>query len=224
MNGLIRAPSLPARRSRNRANSSTCWVAVAIFIAAPSAPVLANPLMVPTAQYVADFEITRDSDHSYRVPARYVFAGNRLRIELVGIVTLVDLDAQKETIMIPRVRTYWAPTALAKPVPDARRWIGIETEAAEVIGTDTLLGHVVTKYRVIGTIFDIRTPFEGFVWTTAENIVLRAEGVARADGLTTPIIVSPVQLVVGPVDPGILSVPSTFGRAGPSDVGWRQYD
>ena len=63
-------------------------------------------------QYVADVEITRDSDHSYQVPTRYVYAGRRMRIEFVGIVKLIDLDLQQSLPMIPRVRTYWAPEAI----------------------------------------------------------------------------------------------------------------
>jgi hypothetical protein len=82
----------------------------------------------------------------------------------------------------------------------------------------------VTKYRVRGTIFDIRTPFEGYVWTTAENIVLQVDGIGRGDGISTPIKVTPLQLVIGPVDATLLTVPSNFGRAGPGDVGWRRYD
>jgi hypothetical protein len=221
---LITAKDLRWQLSGNRAGSIIWQTAAAIFCTALAAPAVANPLAAPTAQYVADFEITRDSDHSFRVPARYVCAGNRLRIEFVGIVTLIDLNSQQATTMIPRVRTYWAPVALPKPASDARRWIGMEAEFAEAVGTDTLLGRAVTKYRVSGTIFDVRTPFDGYVWTTAENVVLRVEGIGRADGIATPIKMTPVQLVIGPVDSGLLSVPSTFAKAGPSDVGWRQFD
>jgi hypothetical protein len=197
---------------------------IAIFSAALVGSAAANPLIAPTVGYVADFEITRDSDHSFQVPARYVYAGRRIRVEFVGIVHLIDLDLRNVATMIPRVKTYWAPVPLPKPPADGRRWVGVEAETAEVIGTDTLLGRAVTKYWVRGTIFEVRTPFEGYVWTTAENIVLRVDGVGRADGISTPIKVTPVQLVVGPVDASLLTVPSNFARAGPSDVGWRQTD
>jgi hypothetical protein len=189
-----------------------------------AAPALANPLQAPVVQYVIDVEITRDSDHSFKVPARYVYAGRRMRIEFVGIVKLIDLDLQQALPMIPRVRTYWAPEAISKSAKDARRWVGVEATTAEAVGTDTLLGRQVTKYKVQGTIFDERTPFEGFVWTTSENIVMQVDGTGHANGITAPIKVTPVQLVIGPVDASLLTVPNTYVRAGFGDVGWRRYD
>ena len=194
------------------------WIVVLL------APALANPLQPPTVQYVVDVEITRDLDHSYKVPARYVYAGRRIRIEFVGIVKLIDLDLQQALPMIPRVRTYWAPEPISKSAKDARRWVGVEAATAEAVGTDTLLGRQVTKYMVRGSIFDERISFEGFVWTTAENIVLQVDGMGRADGVTAPIKVTPVQLVIGPVDATLLTVPNTYVRAGYGDVGWRRYD
>ena len=188
------------------------------------APAQANPLQPPTTQYIIDVEITRDSDHSYQVPARYVFAGRRMRIEFVGIVKLIDLDMQQWLPMIPRVRTYWAPEALPRAAKDARRWVGVEAETAEAIGTETLLGRQVTKYTVRGTIFEDRLPFGGHVWTTAENIVVQVDGMGRANGISSPVKVTPVQLVTGPVDASLLMVPNTFARAGSGDVGWRRYD
>jgi hypothetical protein len=194
------------------------------WIIAFLAPASANPLQAPTVQYIADYEITRDSDHSYKVPARYVYAGRRMRVEFVGIVKLIDLDLQQALPMIPRVRTYWAPEAISKPAKDARRWVGVEATSAEAVGTDTLLGRQVTKYSVRGAIFDERTPFEGLVWTTAENIVLQVDGVGHAGSVTAPIKVTPVQLVIGPVDAKLLTVPNTYVKAGFGDVGWRRYD
>lgn len=195
-----------------------------LWIVALFTPASANPLQAPTVQYIVDIEITRDSDHSYKLPARYVYAGRRMRIEFVGIVKLIDLDLQQALPMIPRVRTYWAPESISKSPKDARRWVGVEATTAEAVGTDTLLGRPVTKYKVRGSIFEERTPFEGFVWTTPENIVLQVDGMGSAGGITAPIVVTPVQLVIGPVDANLLTVPHTYVRAGPGDVGWRRYD
>ncbi|MBI2713511.1 MAG: hypothetical protein HYX37_03525 [Rhizobiales bacterium] len=197
---------------------------IAVLIAAWSAPAAADPRIAPTVQYVLDVEITRASDHSINVPARYVYTERRIRIELVGIVTLVDLDRKQTTTMIPRVRTYWRPVALKKPAADGRRWVGVEAATAEEVGTDTLLERSVTKYRVRGTIFEDQIPFEGDVWTTAENIVLKVEGTGRVDGFSSPIKVNPVQLTVVPVDAGLLTVPSTFARASKSEGGHHPED
>ena len=185
----------------------------ALAAVATASPAAANPLLPPMVDYVADVEITRATDHSVNVPARYVYSSRRIRIEYVGIVTLVDLDRKHATTMIPRVRTYWAPVALAKPPADGRRWVGVEATTAEAVGTETLLGRAVTKYRVRGTVFDTRTPFEGFVWTTAENIAVQIDGTGQVEGIGTPVKVTPVQLTIGPADMSLLSVPSTYGRA-----------
>lgn len=197
---------------------------VAILMTAWQGPAAADPRIAPTVQYVLDVEITRPSDHSVNVPARYVYTERRIRVELVGIVTLVDLDRKQTTTMIPRVRTYWTPVALKKPAVDGRRWVGVEAASAEAIGTDTLLGRSATKYRVRGTIFEDQIPFEGDVWTTAENIVLKVEGTGRVDGFNSPIKVTPVQLTVVPVASGLLTVPSNFARARKSEGGHHPED
>ena len=184
----------------------------------------ANPLLAPTVDYTADVEITRDSDHSFATPARYVYGGRKIRVEFVGIVTLVDLDRRQTVAMIPRVRTYWRPLPIAPPASDGRRWVGVEAETATLVGEETMLGRPVTRYRVRGTIFDARTPFEGEVWTTAENIVVRVDGTARAGGLSTHVKVSTVQLVIAPADQRLLKVPENYARALRSDPGPRQED
>ncbi|MCX7297339.1 MAG: hypothetical protein NTU64_10775 [Hyphomicrobiales bacterium] len=186
---------------------------MASFVAAMASPAAANPMLPPTADYVADVEVTRATDYSVNVPARYVYSSRRIRIDFVGIVTLIDLDRKNVTTMIPRVRTYWAPVALAKPAADGRRWVGVEATTAEAVGTETLLGRPVTKYSVRGTVFDSRTPFAGFVWTTAENIVLQIDGTGQVEGVSTPVKVTPVQLTIAPADPSQLNVPPTYGRA-----------
>jgi hypothetical protein len=210
---------LNSSRSSSRSNrGKIIYTTVgAVFGTVLIGSVGADPLVPPTVQYVADVEITRDSDHSVNIPVRYVFAGRRIRVEFVGNVALIDLDRKQKTTMMPRVKTYWAPTTLSNPIGDGRRWVGVEAATAEVVGTDMLLGQPVTKYRVHGKIFDNRTPFEGDVWTTAENIVLQVSGMGQSDGSSTPIKVTPVQLVVGPVDPSLLTVPSNFAKARASE-------
>ena len=209
--------NLSPRNSRSWRNGVFYRGAIAVFGTALVGSAAADPLAAPTVQYVADVEITRDSDHSVNIPVRYVFADRRIRVESVGSVTLIDLDRKQKTTMLPRVKTYWAPRTLPNATDDARRWVGVEAATADAIGTDTVLGRPVTKYRVRGTIFEDRTPFEGDVWTTAENIVLQVDGAAKDGGSSTLIKVTPVQLFVGPVDPGLLTVPANFAKARPSE-------
>lgn len=189
-----------------------------------SLPGIASPLDPPTVDYTADLLITRPSDHAFHKPTRITYGGRRIRIDSVGIVTVVDLDRRDSVTMIPRVRTYWRPAKFKEPVVDPRRWVGVEAQTATIIGQDKLLGRPVTKYKVLGTIFDTRTPFEGEVWTTPENIVMRAVGTARVNGAVLPIEVTTEQLVIAPADARLFGIPERYGRASGDDPNPRQED
>jgi hypothetical protein len=201
----------------------TLWL-LAATMALGIAPAAANPLMLPTVHYTQDVEITRPSDFAVRFPARHVYGGQRIRVDYGTLSTLINFDRRETTIMMPRVRTYWWPQKMPDPLADGRRWIGVEAESAEVVGPDTILGIPVTRYRVKGRIFDTRTPFEGDVWTTRENIVVQVDGIGREDGVPAPVTLKTIQLVVAPPDPALLAVPSSFARARKSDESWRDGD
>ena len=184
----------------------------------------ASPLEAPTVDYTQDVLVTRPTDHAFKKPERIMFAGRQIRVESVGIVTLVNLDRRDTLTLIPRVRTYWRPSKIKEPVVDARRWTGVEAQSAERVGEETILGRQVTKYKVRGTIFDTRIPFEGEVWTTPENIVMRVTGTGKVNGANLPVEISTVQLVIAPADQRLLGVPERYGRAGGSDPNPRQED
>jgi hypothetical protein len=189
-------------------------------------PANANPLQAPTANFIADVELTRESDHAVRMPARYVMVGRKISVDYNGLVRLVDLDRKQVEPMIPRVKTYWKPEPISGAALDARYWIGVQADTAEPIGTDTMLGRAVTKYRVSGKIFDTATPFEGEVWTTAENIVVRVDGTGKGTDekgrpFTAPVKVTAVQLAVGNVDPALVAIPPTFARAVSGTVSYK---
>jgi hypothetical protein len=201
------------------------WLIAAAMALGFAAPAVANPLMLPTVYYTADVEITRPSDFSMRHPARLVYGGQRIRVDFGSLSTLVNFDRRETTIMMPRVRTYWWPQKIPDPLADGRRWIGVEAESAEVVGQDSILGQPVTRYRVRGKIFETRTPFEGDVWTTRENIVVQIDGIGKGeDGQPAPVKLRTIQLVIAAPDPWVLSVPSTFARARKSDTSWRDGD
>lgn len=189
-----------------------------------SLPALASPLEAPTVDYTADVLITRPTDHAFQKPTRIVYGGRHIRIDSVGIVTLVDLDRRDTVTMIPRVRTYWRPAKIKEPGVDPRRWVGVEAQSAERAGDETMLGRQVTKYKVRGTVFDERIPFDGEVWTTPENIVMRVKGTGKVNGANLPIEISTVQLVIAPADRRELGVPERYGRAASSDPNPHQED
>jgi len=184
----------------------------------------ASPLEAPTVDYTQDVLVTRPTDHAFKKPERIMFAGRQIRVESVGIVTLVNLDRRDTLTLIPRVRTYWRPSKIKEPVVDARRWTGVEAQSAERVGEETMLGRQVTKYKVRGTIFDTRIPFEGEVWTTPENIVMRVKGTGKVNGANLPVEISTVQLVIAPADQRLMGIPERYGRAPSSDPNPRQED
>jgi hypothetical protein len=189
-----------------------------------SLPALASPLEAPTVDFTQDLVVTRPTDHAFKKPERIVFGGRQIRIDSVGIVTLVDLDRRDTITMIPRVRTYWQPAKITDAVVDPRRWAGVEAQSAERVGDETMLGRQVTKFKVRGTIFDTRIPFEGEVWTTPENIVMRALGTGKVNGASLPVELSTVQLVIAPAERRMLGVPERYGRAASSEPNPRQED
>ena len=183
-----------------------------------ASPALANPMVAPTANYVMDVEVTRDSDHQVRAPMRYAVVGRKLAISHNSLVTVVDLDRKEFSIMVPRVRVYSKFEAIKGPAVDSRRWTGVDAASADYVSTEKLLDREVRKYRVKGTIFETQMPFEGDVWTTAENIVIKVDGTSMAGNIATPVKVTTVQLKTGNIDPALASVPKEFRRASMEDV------
>jgi hypothetical protein len=195
-----------------------CLAALSGFVALLAVPARANPMLPPTADYIADVEITRDSDHAVRTPARYVVAGRKLSVSYNSLVTLVDLDRKQFFIMIPRVKVYAKAQAIKGAAEDSRRWTGVDAQKADYLATEKMLDRDVRKYRVVGKVFDTDMPFEGDVWTTAENIVVKIDGTSQVGNLQTPLQVTTLQLVVGPVDPALVNVPPNFRRAAAGEV------
>ena len=203
----------------NWTSKNLLWVAaVAGFGTLAAAPARANPMLPPTADYVADVEITRDSDHAVRTPARYVVVGRKLSVAYNSLVTLVDLDRKQFEIMIPRVKVYAKAEVIKGAADDSRRWTGVQAEKADYLATEKMLGRDVRRYRVVGKVFDTDSPFEGDVWTTAENIVVKVDGVSKVGNVATPLQITTLQLVVGSIDPALVNVPPDFRRAAAEEV------
>jgi hypothetical protein len=191
----------------------------AVVALCAASPALADPRRAPTESFIMDVEVTRPTDHTLRAPMRYVSVGKRFRIEYNGLATLYDVSRRTYEVMIPRVRVAARAQPLAGPVNDNRRWIGVEANTAERIASETMLGRPVTKYRVTGTMFEPPIPFEGDVWTTAENIVVKAVGTSKTgrEG-PQPVEVTAVQIAVGGVDASLVQVPKNYRRAEPEEV------
>ena len=183
-----------------------------------ASPALANPMLAPTANYVMDVEVTRDSDHQVRAPMRYAVVGRKLAISHNSLVLLCDLERKEFSIMIPRVRVYSKSGPIKGDAIDSRRWTGVEAASADYVATERLLDRDVRKYRVQGKIFENQMPFEGDVWTTAENIVVKVDGTSMVGKIATPVKVTPVQIQIGNVDPAAVSVPKGFRRASIEEV------
>lgn len=193
--------------------------AAVLAVVGVTQPVFADPQRAPTADFIIDVEVTRDTDHALRAPARYVSVGRKIRVDYNGLSTLYDLSRRKFEVTIPRVRIAALPEDIKGEVIDSRRWLGVEARTAERIGSDTLLDRPVTKYRVTGTMFEARVPFEGEVWTTAENIVVKVDGVSKVGKETpSPIQITAVQIAVGGIDAALVNVPKNFRRAPASEV------
>ena len=176
-------------------------------------PAAANPLQPPTVEYVAEVDMARDTT-GLELPVRHFYAGRKVRLDMIGNMFLYDLDRQQMILVMPQIRKYDGPIAFSEAIADGRRWVGVEATTAEAIGRDALLGRPVTKYKVRGFILDGHSPFEGEVWSTAENIVLRALGTAQFSAGPRPVRLTTTKLTVGPLDTRLLTVPVGYRKTG----------
>jgi hypothetical protein len=182
----------------------------AALLAATSAA--ANPLQAPTVEYSAEIRIARGPQ--LEIPIRVFYAGRKVRMDIIGTTMLYDLDRQQLTSMMPSIRKYDEWRSFSAPIADGRRWVGVEATTAEAFGNEEILGQATTKYRVKGFVLDSHAPFDGIVWSTGQNIVLRAEGTAQLGGAATALKLTVTKLTVGPIDPHLLTVPDNFIKSG----------
>src|SRR4051812_7552867 len=92
---LFGATLSPTRREGNGASSMTSAtrfvmpvVAAFVIIGSSLQPAFADPRRAPTADFIIDVEVTRDTDHALRAPARYVSVGRKIRVDYNGLSTL----------------------------------------------------------------------------------------------------------------------------------------
>lgn len=185
-------------------------VCAAIVLATTS--VMANPLQAPTVEYSAEIRIARGPQ--LEIPVRVFYAGRKIRTDTFGTTMLYDLDRQQLTSVLAPIRKYDEPRSFSPPVADGRRWVGVEATTAEAFGNEEILGLATTKYRARGFILDSHAPFEGIVWSTRENIVLRAEGTAELRGVPTAVKLTVTKLTVGPIEPRLFVIPADFIKSG----------
>lgn len=188
------------------------WLTTVGAVVLTTTSVMANPLQPPGVEYSADIRITRGPQ--LEIPIRVYYAGRKVRMDIIASTMLYDLDRQQLTSMMPSIRKYDEPRSFSAPIADGRRWVGVEATTAEAFGNEEVLGRPTTKYRVRGFILDSHAPFEGVVWSTAENIVLRAEGMAQLSGASTAVKLIVTKLIVGPIDPRLFIIPANFNKSG----------
>jgi len=189
-----------------------CWLMSAGATVLTTTSAEANPLQPPSVEYSAEILIARGPQ--LEIPMRIFYAGRKVRTDIIGTTTLYDLDRQQLTGVMPSIRKYDEPIRFSAPIADGRRWVGVEATAAEALGNEEVLGRPTTKYKVRGFVLATHAPFEGIVWSTAENIVLRAEGIAQLSGASIAVKLTVTNLTVGPVNPSLFIIPANFNKSG----------
>jgi hypothetical protein len=119
-------------------------------------------------------------------------------------ILLLDAAAKQGILIVPGLKSY-IPFAFPKVMaelddPSLRR---------TPVGQEVVGGVGTTKYRVDHTTAD-GARAQGFVWVSAEGVVMRLDGTVTRPGGSRPtaIVMALANLAVGPQDPKLFELPA----------------
>ena len=118
-------------------------------------------------------------------------------------VVLLDASAKRGWLVLPDLKTY-VEFAFPKLMAD----LGDPALRRAPVGRETVNGVPTTKYRIDHTAAD-GTHGEGFLWISAQGIMMRLDGTVARPGATRPttIRMELSHLVMGPQDPTLFELP-----------------
>jgi hypothetical protein len=144
---------------------------------------------------------------------RIAYTAQRVRREMKAFgtrfVTIVDRTRDRTVMLFPDLKRY----AVRPLDPDANDTVKKLARNADIerVGPDTVNGRATVKYKLQG-----RSPrgrnFNGYLWLTAENIMVRMKGKTVANGKTRHLTIEMRDLRVGAVDPSLFEIPSDYEK------------
>jgi len=186
-------------------------------LAGGAAPVAQATLLGDAAvAYSAECTVTVDGK-SYPGIVFHTPGHQRHEQAVQGIpeIVLLDSAAKQGVLIVPGLKSYVGfafPKIMAElDDPGLRR---------APVGQEVVSGVRTTKYRVDRTTAD-GARAEGFVWVSAQGVLMRLEGTVTGPGGGRPraILMTLTNLAIGPQDPRLFELPAGLVKLPPAALG-----
>jgi hypothetical protein len=180
----------------------------AVAAIALALPAQADPRKDPTADYAADAVAKTEGQPDSTSKIWYTKDMVRVDVTHQGQSMSVIMDRVKKqmTVLIPKSKLYQTE---ALPEGEAMNPLAKGTWDVAKAGDETVSGVAATKWTVKGKGSDERT-FNGFIWTSKENIQMKMEGETEDDGKKLKVTTELRNLKVGPVDAKVFEIPKDY--------------
>lgn len=202
------------RIAHKPALSSAIVATVMIAVPGPVSAAHAFEYSNPTKPYYAE-SVLKQGTRTVNVKTWYSPDKVHLKVDSGGQIMALTADrrAKQMTMIMPGRKAYFVrPLPSGQYGPLGKTGPGKDMTFADV-GTDTLLGVKTTKYKVSGKNAG-GANFDGHIWLTADNIMLKLEGTQTRGERTSVIKMITKMLKVGPVDPKIFAIPEGYEKKG----------
>lgn len=180
----------------------------AVTVLALALPAQADPRQNPTADYTAD-AVAKTAGQPDSV-SKIWFTKDMVRVDVThqgqSMSVIMDRVKKQMTVLIPKSKLYQQE---ALPEGEAQNPIASGSWEVTRASDETVAGIATTKWQVKGKGADNRT-FEGFIWTSKENIQVKMEGEAEDEGKKVKVVSELKNLKVGPVDAKVFEIPKDF--------------
>lgn len=183
------------------------WMMVLSVLLVAAAPAASRPRMLgdATIAYSAERTVTVNGQ-SYRGMVFHVPGRDRHEQEIHGLAEVILLDAAEKRgyLILPALKTY-----VAFAFPELMAALGDPALRRSPIGHETVNGIRTTKYRIDYVAAD-GARARGFVWLSAQGVLMRIDGTVARPGRTRPMAIRMEleNLAIGPQDPALFRLPS----------------
>jgi hypothetical protein len=168
----------------------------------------------PTAEYSADQLLETEAG---QIPSKVWFAKGKERREMdMGghkTTTITRLDRKLMWTLMPEQRMYMETSFAEAPKgPAAQGEVPSYDIEQTPAGEEVVNGIACKKTKVLMTDKKNGTKLGGFFWTSPENIVVKADAVAKNEGEKTRFKLELTNLVVGPQPADMFEVPAGYSK------------
>ena len=179
--------------------------AAAIALALPAH---ADPRQNPTADYMAD--AVAQTEGQPDSTSKIWYTKDKVRVDVTHqgqtMSVIMDRPGKKMTVLVPKTKLYQTE---ALPEGEASNPIASGTWDVAKAGDETMAGVATTKWTVKGKGTDGRT-FNGFIWTTKENIQVKMEGESEDQGKKIKVSSELKNLKIGPIAATVFDIPKDY--------------